>query len=87
MTKTAGEKPSLYYYSDTNHGWVRPNMHIIYRIVKYHKMMKKMISQYSTDGQRNVWIVKPCYNARGFGIYCIDDPYLEFMHSAKGQMA
>ena len=30
------------------------------------------------DGQRNVWIVKPCYNARGFGIYCIDDCQYEF---------
>jgi len=30
------------------------------------------------DGVRNVWIVKPCYNARGFGIYCIDNCLQEF---------
>ena len=57
-------------------------MYLIYRIIKYHKALKSLLPQYSTDGTQNVWIVKPCYNARGFGIYCIDK-MLEFQALVK----
>ena len=53
-------------------------MRTICRLIKCHKAMKRAIPQYATDGTRNVWIVKPCYNARGFGIYCIDNCLQEF---------
>tara|TARA_B110000285_G_scaffold184711_1_gene209349 strand:+ start:70 stop:378 length:309 start_codon:yes stop_codon:yes gene_type:complete len=65
-------------YSDSDHGWERPTMQTICRLIKCHKAMKRAIPQYVTDGTRNVWIVKPCYNARGFGIYCIDNCLQEF---------
>eukprot|EP00347_Sterkiella_histriomuscorum_P023613 403333992 len=29
--------------------------------------------QFSIDGLNNIWIVKPSYNARGLGIYCVND--------------
>jgi hypothetical protein len=46
---------------------------MVWRIVKYHKKLKREMPQYRVDGTRNIWIVKPSYNARGFGIYCIDN--------------
>jgi hypothetical protein len=75
-------------YSDSDHGWERPTMYTICRLIKCHKAMKRAIAQYGTDGTRNVWIVKPCYNARGFGIYCIDNCLQEFqtfMRNAQAQ--
>lgn len=54
-------------------GWEKPSLYLMYRVAKCHAQMKKYIPQYQTDGVHNVWIVKPCYNARGFGIYCIDN--------------
>jgi len=45
---------------------------MIHRLVKYHRLLKQHFPQYKVDGTRNIWIVKPSYNARGFGIYCID---------------
>ena len=50
-------------------------------------MMKRLVPQYATDGDRNIWIVKPCYNARGFGIYCIDNCLQEFTTSLKNNQA
>ncbi len=47
-------------------------MYLIYKICKYHRLLKETFPQYATDGVRNIWIVKPSYNARGFGIYLID---------------
>ena len=47
-------------------------MYLIYKICKYHKLLKKVFPQYKIDGMRNIWIVKPSYNARGFGIYLVD---------------
>ena len=58
--------------------WERPSLLLMYRVMKYHKELKKHLPQYSTDGTNNIWIVKPCYNARGFGIYCIDNCVTEF---------
>ena len=87
MEDPNGDKQSIFYYDDTAHGWVRPNLHLIYRIIKYHKMMKRLVPQYATDGDRNIWIVKPCYNARGFGIYCIDNCLQEFTTSLKNNQA
>jgi tubulin monoglycylase TTLL3/8 len=49
--------------------------------------MKRFISQYIIDGTRNVWIIKPCYNSRGFGIYCIDNVLEEFRDFAKNNQA
>lgn len=46
----------------------------MYRIYKYHLLSKSIFPQYSIDGSKNIWIVKPSYNARGFGIHCIDNP-------------
>ncbi len=49
-------------------------MYLIYKICKYHKLLKSNFPQYATvDGSRNIWIVKPSYNARGFGIYLVDN--------------
>lgn len=59
-------------------GWERPSLYLIYKIHKYHKLMKKHFPQYLNDGVNNVWICKPCYNARGFGIYCTDDILAKF---------
>ena len=61
-------------------GWERPTLYLIYKIHKYHELLKKSLPQYSMDGSNNVWIVKPCYNARGFGIYCIDNCVQEFQN-------
>ena len=39
-----------------------------------HRQLEKYWPQYKTvNGDKNVWICKPCYNARGFGIYCINN--------------
>jgi len=68
-------RPSKKELNEDNYlsSWERPTLLLIYKIIKYHKLMKESLPQYSTDGTRNIWIVKPCYNARGFGIYCIDN--------------
>jgi hypothetical protein len=63
--------------------WERPSLYLIYKIIKCHKLLKQHLPQYKTDGVRNVWIVKPCSAARGFGIYCIDNCIQEF-HSTAG---
>jgi hypothetical protein len=48
--------------------------------MKYHHLLIEALPQYAkgVDGDHNAWIVKPCYNARGFGIYCIDNCVKEF---------
>lgn len=58
-----------------NMGWEKPSLHMIYKVCKYHQRMHKHLPQYRIDGVHNVWIVKPCYNARGFGIHCTNDLY------------
>ena len=58
-----------------NLGWERPSLRMIYKVQKYHQRMMESLPQYRIDGLRNVWIVKPCYNARGFGIHCTNDLY------------
>jgi hypothetical protein len=70
-------------FIEGDHGWERPTLLIMQKVLAFHKKMKKLIPQYATDGTRNVWIVKPCYNARGFGIYCIDNCIQEFMTFMK----
>ena len=41
--------------------------------VKIHNQLKKSIFQYKNiDDIHNVWICKPSYNARGFGIFCFN---------------
>ena len=41
------------------------------RIVRLHRKLTNRLTQYDLiDGTKNVWIVKPSYNARGIGIYC-----------------
>ena len=57
----------------------------IYKVMRYHLSLKRAVSQYRTDGVNNIWIVKPCYNARGLGIYCIDNCILEFQGLVKSQ--
>jgi len=52
--------------------WEAPNLFLMYRTYKYHKLLKRFFPQYVTDGLHNIWIVKPCYNARGFGVHCVD---------------
>ena len=38
-----------------------------------HKKLKRNFRQYKEiDGENNVWISKPSYNARGVGIFCFD---------------
>jgi hypothetical protein len=37
------------------------------------------------DGSKNLWIVKPSYNARGVGIYCSREMQEILPDSKKGQ--
>lgn len=60
-------------------------MYLIYKICKYHKLLKKTFPQYMIDGSRNIWIVKPSYNARGFGIYLIDSMKEIIQNGRKSQ--
>lgn len=54
-------------------GWEIPNLYVMYQAFKIDKQMKQKFKQYkSIDGDRNVWISKPSYNARGVGIFCFD---------------
>lgn len=40
------------------------------RIVRMHRKLLTNVPQYDKiDGFQNTWVVKPSYNARGFGIY------------------
>ena len=42
--------------------------------VKLHQELKRHIYQYKAiDDSYNVWICKPSYNARGFGIFCFNN--------------
>jgi hypothetical protein len=55
-------------------GWEMPNLYVMYTAFRIHKAMKKHCPQYgSIDGDRNIWISKPSYNARGVGVFCFDD--------------
>jgi tubulin monoglycylase TTLL3/8 len=60
-------------------------MYLIYKICKYHKLLRKVFPQYKIDGTRNIWIVKPSYNARGFGIYLVDTVKELVQSGKKGQ--
>jgi len=41
------------------------------QILLMHDKLRSICQQYrQIDGYRNVWVVKPSYNARGLGIYC-----------------
>jgi len=41
------------------------------KLIRLHESLSRVMPQYNNiDGVRNVWIVKPSYNARGLGIYC-----------------
>lgn len=41
------------------------------QILLMHDKLRSVCQQYrQIDGYRNVWVVKPSYNARGLGIYC-----------------
>jgi len=60
-------------------------MYLIYKICKYHKKLKAVFPQYSIEGIRNIWIVKPSYNARGFGIYLVDNVKDLVQGGRKGQ--
>jgi Tubulin-tyrosine ligase family len=62
--------------------WEAPSLYLLYKVMKYHKLLKETFPQYVNDGTRNIWIVKPSYNARGFGIYLIDS-MKEIMQSGR----
>lgn len=56
-------------------GWSIPNFYLMFITMKIHKDLKKSIHQYKEiDDVNNVWICKPSYNARGFGIFCFNNP-------------
>lgn len=84
---TSAAQRECYADSTGNPCWENPSMLLVCKVVKYHKAMKRLIAQYATDGTRNIWIVKPCYNARGFGIYCIDNCLQEFSSFTKNAQA
>ncbi|CDW71356.1 tubulin-tyrosine ligase family protein [Stylonychia lemnae] len=65
--------PKLRQKMGVSQDWDQPNFYFIYRIQKCHKTLKRNFPQYRVDGVKNVWIVKPSYNARGLGIYCVDN--------------
>jgi hypothetical protein len=60
-------------------------MYLVYKIYKYHKLLKQNLPQYKIDGCKNIWIVKPSYNARGFGIYLVDNLKDLMSGAKKGQ--
>ena len=41
-----------------------------------------MPQYHKIDGSKNVWVVKPSYNARGIGIYCTDK-FRDAVHEGK----
>ena len=46
------------------------NLYLVYLTLKMHSALTQHVPQYSTvNGTQNVWICKPSYNARGFGIF------------------
>ena len=54
-------------------GWESPNLYVMYMACKMHREMEARYPQYkSIDGDRNIWISKPSYNARGVGIFCFN---------------
>lgn len=65
-------------------GWETPNFYVIFITIKIHQELKKNFPQYkSIDSDNNIWICKPSYNARGFGIYCFNDVKDLFIGSIK----
>lgn len=40
------------------------------KVIRVYESMKRCKVVKETDGVHNLWIVKPSYNARGFGIFC-----------------
>ncbi len=58
--------------------WVRltqlhPSLFLEYLVVKTHKRLYELLPQYRIEGHRNIWIVKPGYDARGHNIFLIKD--------------
>ena len=48
-----------------------------------HSKLCRNLPQYAKiDGMKNVWVVKPSYNARGIGIYCTDK-FRDVVHEGK----
>lgn len=50
-----------------------PSLLLEYLVVKTHKRLYEAVPQYRIDGHRNIWIVKPGFDARGHNIYLIKD--------------
>ena len=59
----------------------------MYACYKMHKEMELKYPQYkSIDGDRNIWISKPSYNARGVGIFCFNKASDVLQGAVKKQM-
>lgn len=51
-------------------------------IVQTHKRLYEFLPQYRIDGNHNIWIVKPGFDARGHNIYLIQH-LKEIMQTGK----
>lgn len=51
------------------------NLYLVYLTIQLSRKLEKHWPQYgpkTVNGDRNVWICKPSYNARGLGIFCFN---------------
>jgi len=49
------------------------DLYLVYLTLLMHQQLTHHWPQYgSVNGDQNVWICKPCYNSRGFGIFCFN---------------
>ena len=56
----------------------------MYVAYKMHKELELKYPQYkSIDGDSNIWINKPSYNARGVGIFCFNNTREVMQGAAK----
>ena len=53
--------------------WKTPNLKLLIEMYRLHKILKIRKIEYTRDGEKNLWIMKPSGNARGMGIHLVND--------------